>query len=723
MSTSSILRGDSSQQRMLIVVFALEIALFSLTGTNFPKSENAFEVLRISVEIGLLALALTPVIISGGIDLSVGSLMGLCAVVFGKLWLDDDFHNAIGFDPGLAGAIVGALAVGAAAGLLNGLLITRLRIPPLIATLGSMSLFRGLAEGITGGVQNFTVPLKHPFLFLGNGYYFGILPAQVPLFLLAIGGFWLLIHRTIIGRAIVAIGFSPEGARYAGIPVQRRIVLVYLLSGLTAGVASIVYVAHLGQAKSDAGTGYELLAITAVVLGGTSIFGGRGTVPGTLLGLLVISVLKKGLQLSDLPSELAGIMTGVLLLVTIVVRLLDSRFWIMDSTERNSQGGRAQQSKIENPKSKITPEEWSMKNSQVAALSCMILLGALIVAASNWLLIRSLPKESGSSSPGGADSAKPQPAYPTTHVGDAGERKPLTIAMMPKSKGNAYFIACQVGAEEAARQLNVKLLWDGPREPDPAKQNEIVETWITRGVDVIAVAVENREGISTALRRARDRGIKIVTWDSDADPDARDFFVNQATPDGIGRALMDNAARVMNGKGEFAIITASLTAANMIEWQKRIEARRVEKYPQIKVAVLRPCDDKQDKAKQEATAILNAYPNVKLIMAICSPAVPGAAEAVKQSGRTDVKVIGLGLPRDNKAYVHEGITETVILWNTMDLGYATVLAADAVASGALKPGDKSFAAGRLGKLDIEGDNIILGAPVAFNKDNIDAVTW
>ncbi|HEV3415344.1 MAG TPA: substrate-binding domain-containing protein [Pirellulales bacterium] len=364
-----------------------------------------------------------------------------------------------------------------------------------------------------------------------------------------------------------------------------------------------------------------------------------------------------------------------------------------------------------------------MKNSQVAALSFVILLGAVIVAASNWLLVRSLPKESGGSSAGATDSAMPQTADAVNHVGDSAQRKPLTIAMMPKSKGNAYFIACQAGAEEAARQLNVKLLWDGPREPDPAKQNEIVETWITRGVDVIAVAVENREGISTALRRARDRGIKIVTWDSDADPDARDFFVNQATPEGIGRALMDNAARVMNGEGEFAIITASLTAANMIEWQKRIEARRVEKYPQIKMAVLRPCDDKQDKAKQEATAILNAYPKVKLIMAICSPAVPGAAEAVKQSGRTDVKVIGLGLPRDNKAYVHEGITETVILWNTMDLGYATVLAADAVASGALKPGDKSFAAGRLGKLEIEGDNIILGTPVAFNKDNIDAVTW
>src|SRR5262249_50050479 len=149
----------------------------------------------------------------------------------------------------------------------------------------------------------------------------------------------------------------------------------------------------------------------------------------------------------------------------------------------------------------------------------------------------------------------------------------------------------------------------------------------------------------------RDRGIKVLTWDADSEPSARDFFVNQATPDGIGKTLMDNAARMLSGKGQFAIITASLTAANMIEWQKAIEARRAEKYPNIKMATLRPCDDLQKKAFDEANTILNAYPNVKVIMAICSPAVPGAAEAVKQSGRKDVKVLGLGLPNDNKRYV------------------------------------------------------------------------
>jgi rhamnose transport system substrate-binding protein len=329
------------------------------------------------------------------------------------------------------------------------------------------------------------------------------------------------------------------------------------------------------------------------------------------------------------------------------------------------------------------------------------------VAASNVVLLRKLISMT--------DAASKLPNGIGSTFGD----RPLTIAMMPKSKGNAYFIACRKGAEEAARELGVELIWDGPTDTDPAKQNEVIEAWITRGVDVIAVAVENRVAISSVLRKARERGIKVITWDADAEPDARDFLVNQATPQGIGATLMDTAARVLNGKGEFAIITASLTAANQIEWQKYIEARRAEKWPDIKLAVVRPCDDKQDKAFEEANTVLNAYPNVKLLMAICSPAVPGAAEAVKQARRGDVKVIGLGLPNDNKRYVHEGITQAVILWNTMDLGYLTIYAAKAVKDGSLKSGDKSLTAGRLGKVEIAGDNILLGQPLAFTKDNID----
>src|SRR5262249_58428541 len=142
---------------------------------------------------------------------------------------------------------------------------------------GSFSLFRGLAEAITRGVDNFTNFAKS-FLFLGQSYLFGVVPAQVPIFIIVAIAVWVLVHRTTFGRSFRAIGFSPEGARYAGIPVEKRLALPYVLAGLVAGLAAVIYVARVGQAKADAGTGYELLAITAVVLSGASIFGGTGSV-------------------------------------------------------------------------------------------------------------------------------------------------------------------------------------------------------------------------------------------------------------------------------------------------------------------------------------------------------------------------------------------------------------------------------------------------------------
>jgi rhamnose transport system permease protein len=624
--------------------------------------------------VGLLALALTPIIVTGGIDLSVSSMMGLAAVAFGWLWRDAGWPLAL--------AAVAALMLGLAGGTLNGMLIARLRIPPLIVTLGTFSLFRGLAEGMTGGVDNFT-GFPAQFLFLGQGYLWGAVPPQLIIFASVIIAYWLLLHRTTIGRSLYAIGFSADGARYAGLPVTRRLLLVYVLSGVAASLAAVIYVAHLGQAKSDAGTGYELMAIAAVVLGGTSIFGGRGTIHGTVFGLLAIVVLQNGLRLSALPTELAGVLTGALLVVTIII----DRF-----------------SRIAKSRTKeANEEEPEMKNSQLAILSGVILAGAAIIAASNWLTVRSLREQLTTIKADGSAAAKVR----------------VSVGMMPKAKGDPYFVSCRKGAEAAASELGVDLIWDGPTDLDPAKQNEVVEGWITRGVDVIAVSVENQAGISSVLRKARARGVKVITWDADAETNARDYFINQATPQGIGNTLTDEAARILGGKGEFAIVTASLSAANQNEWIKHIKARLAEKYPDLKLATIQPSDGDRDRAFSETQTILKVYPGVKVIMAIAAPAVPGAAEAVKQSGRSDVKVTGLSLPNMCKPYVHDGVIESIVLWNTLDLGYLTVYASQALSKGEMKAGADSLRAGRLGTISVKGDQIMLGAPFIFNKSNID----
>src|SRR6266516_2040197 len=291
-------------ETILFFVLVAEWFCFNAVGPRFGTLDNTFDILRHSVEIGLLALVMTPIILTGGIDLSVGSLLGLCAILFGKLWRDAGLPIPVAMACTLG---IGALAVG-----LNALLVTWLRLPPLIITLGSYSLFRGLAEAITRGVDTFT-NFPPSFLVLGQERLLGV-PAQAPVFIVVAIGIWLLVHRTTFGRSFRAIGFAPDGARSAGLPVERRVALVYVLAGAVAALAAVIYTARLGQARADAGTGYELFAITAVVLGGTSIFGGAGSVHGTLLGVAAIAVLSNGLVHARQPREVAGLLTGVLLI-------------------------------------------------------------------------------------------------------------------------------------------------------------------------------------------------------------------------------------------------------------------------------------------------------------------------------------------------------------------------------------------------------------------------
>lgn len=657
---------------ILLLALLAEIALFAVLAPSFFSLANMFEVLRFSVELGLLAVALTPILITGGIDLSVGSTVGVTAVVFGLVWRDGHLPLPL--------AVGVALLVGLACGALNALLIAGLRLPALIVTLGTYSLYRGIAEGITHGAVSYT-GYPASFLALGQGYLWKTVPIQLPIFLLVIAAYAVLLHRSVIGRALYAIGFNSEGARYAGIPVRRRLALIYLLAGVVASLAAIIYVAHLGLAKSDLGTGYELQAITAVVLGGTSVFGGRGTIFGTLLGLFFLSILQNGMHLLALPSELTGVLIGLLLLSIVSFDRLKNR----------------------NPdkiKSSPSAGPHSRKKTQLIAVTATILAVALIAIAT-----------------------RSKSNHAATSSGSALPAHRLVIAVMPKAKGDPYFISARAGAEEAARELNIDLIWDGPTSLDASQQNELVENWITRGVDAIVVAVENKGSISTVLRKARQHGIPVLTWDADAEKDARDFFLNQATPEGIANALTDEAARLLPPGSQFAIITGALSAENQNEWIADVRKRLAEKYPQLTLATIQPSDDDRDKAFTQSQTILKVFPQVKLIMAISAPAVPGAAEAVQQSGRKDVDVIGLSLPAICKPYVHSGVVQTIFLWNTRNLGYLTVYAGWLDAQKKIPAGATEVSVGRLGTLHMRGTEIVLGTPLLINKANIDTLDF
>jgi ribose/xylose/arabinose/galactoside ABC-type transport system permease subunit/ABC-type sugar transport system substrate-binding protein len=665
-------------EEWLLLALIAEVFLFSLIAPRFLVWTNLIEVLRFSVELGLLSIALTPVLITGGIDLSVGSALGLTTVAVGVAW--SEYHLSV------AGLVLVGLIVGSICGALNAFLVAWLRRPALIVTLGTYTLYRGIAEGITHGAASYT-GYPDSFLFLGQGYFWKVVPVQLSILIAVAIFYYILLHRSIVGRGLYAIGLNTPGTLHAGIPVRNYLLLIYLLSGIVSALAGIILVAHLGLAKSDLGTGYELGAITAVVLGGTSVFGGRGTLLGSLLGLVFLSILQNGMHLLALPSELTGVFTGVLLLGIVGFEQLRG----MRSHRTRLQEGVSAKSRIR-------------LQRRIALWAVAIIAIAILAAAFPILHSRLVARAGGSRNQG---------VMPHR----------LKIAVMPKAKGDPYFMSARAGAEEAARELHAELIWDGPTSLDAAQQNEQVENWIAMHVDAIVVAVANRGSISTVLRKARHLGIAVLTWDSDADPDARDYFLNQATPEGIANALTDEAERLLPEGGQFAIITGPLSAENQNEWIACIKRQLAVRHSLLTLATVRPSDDDRDKAFTETQNILKVLPEVKLIVDISAPAVPGSAEAVLQSGRQNVDVIGLSLPTICKPYIHGGSVQSIILWNTRNLGYLTVYAGWLDAQHKIENSATTLAVGRLGKLSVRGSEIILGTPLIINKANIDTLNF
>jgi rhamnose transport system permease protein len=301
------------QESALGACLLAAVIVMSLVSRDFLTARNLLSMPRFFVEPGLIALAMTFVIIAGGIDLSVGSTMALTAVVLGLVWANSGLPIGV--------AVAAALLVGAAAGAVNGLIITRLGVPPLMVTLATMASFRGIAVGLSHAepVSNFPAS----FLALGNSYVplgpRAAVPAQLLLFVALAVTAGLLLSRTVAGRYLQAVGHNEVAARYAGIRTDAVKLGVYVASGLIAALAGVIAVSRFSTAKADAGTGMELQVITACVLGGIDIRGGRGTILGAVLGLLTISVVDNGLQLAEVGSELRAIVIGALLITAVVL--------------------------------------------------------------------------------------------------------------------------------------------------------------------------------------------------------------------------------------------------------------------------------------------------------------------------------------------------------------------------------------------------------------------
>ncbi|MDQ3590971.1 MAG: ABC transporter permease [Actinomycetota bacterium] len=305
-ATAVLRRFKFSREVVLLAVLIVLMVVMSVLSPLFLTVGNLLNTSRFFVEVGLMALGMTLIIITGGIDLSVGSNLALVSVAVG-------FSYAAGLPLPLA--IVFGLVVGLAAGLFNGLFITLLDLHPLVVTLGTFALFQGLAYGLSGAQAVSDFPGW--FAYFGQAYFLNVVPGQLFIFIVAVVVVWLILSRTSFGRYVYAIGNNEEAAHFSGVPVRRVKLALYSGIGLLVGMAAVIYTSRVYTARGDSGLGLELDVISAVVLGGASIYGGSGTIGGTVLGVLIIATLRNGLVLAGVPSTWQVFVLGVLLLVAV----------------------------------------------------------------------------------------------------------------------------------------------------------------------------------------------------------------------------------------------------------------------------------------------------------------------------------------------------------------------------------------------------------------------
>ncbi len=307
-------RGFLRWEGVLIVLLIIDFILFGLLNSDFFNISNLLFSMNDFVFITIAAIPMTFVIVTGGIDVSVGSIMGLTSILIGVLWI-----NGI---PVILAVII-ALVISCLAGCINGLIIKMTDVEPLVVTLGTMFLYSGIALAISGGSNASGYEgisgLPDSYVQLANGSFIGI-PNLLWLLVFLTTLFTILLHRTKYGRCVMLTGTNEKAAKYSGIRTKKVVIIAYILSGLGGGLGGAFLTAYFGSARADIGSETILPVITAVVLGGTLITGGKGSVLGTVLASIFIGMMQYGLQMTGLTNEQSNVVIGIILILSVIIR-------------------------------------------------------------------------------------------------------------------------------------------------------------------------------------------------------------------------------------------------------------------------------------------------------------------------------------------------------------------------------------------------------------------
>ena len=470
-------------------------ALLTLLTPTFFTPSNLTNVLLQSAITSVLAVGMTFVILTAGIDLGVGSVLALCGVMVGQALLVWQL-------PLLLGLMI-ALAVGSLCGWINGVLITKGKLPPFIATLGMMSAARGMAYVVSGGRPYSGYGETHPgFLTISNAAVMIFLMFAV--FALA----WFLLRSTTFGRSVYAIGGNQEAAWLSGIPTDRVLIQVYVLCGFLSGLAAIMQTSRLDSANANAGIMFELNAIAAVVIGGTSLMGGAGSVMGTLGGALIISVLNNGLNLLNVNPNVQPLVLGAVIVLAVLLDQWKAQLGVKFK------------------------ELWTRSPALVAVATTVL---AVAVLAGAW-------------------------SYRSAQAQAAANSK-YQVAVVLKTLNNPFWVLVQEAIEKEAPQHDVGLIIQAPaQETDVERQTQIVENMISKGVDAIILAPCGGKELVGVVKDANDAGIPVFIVDSKLDPEvvesqgaSFDSFIGSDNYKG-GMLAGERLAQELNGAGNVALL-------------------------------------------------------------------------------------------------------------------------------------------------------------------------
>ncbi|MGA5354666.1 substrate-binding domain-containing protein [Streptomyces sp. LPB2020-019-1HS] len=588
----------------LTALIVLVIALSALSG-DFLTTDNLLNIGVQAAVTAILAFGVTFVIVAAGIDLSVGSVAALSATVLA--W------SATAHGVPVVLAVILAVATGVAAGLVNGFLISYGKLPPFIATLAMLSVGRGLSLVISQGSPiAFPDSVSHLGDTLG-----GWLP--VPVLVMVVMGLItaFVLARTYIGRSMYAIGGNEEAARLSGLKVRKQKLAIYALSGLFAAVAGIVLAARLSSAQPQAANGYELDAIAAVVIGGASLAGGTGKASGTLIGALILAVLRNGLNLLSVSAFWQQVVIGVVIALAVLLDTVRRKAGAAPGAGTGPGGGKGKQ----------------------AVTYCLAAVVAVALVAATSLLHTS----SGSTTP----------------------KMGLSLSTL----NNPFFVQIKSGAQAEAKKLGIELTVTDAQN-DASQQANQLQNFTSAGLGAIIVNPVDSDAASNAVKAAGKADIPVIAVDRGVNKAEIDALVASDNVAG-GELAAKTLAEKLGGTGRIVILQGQAGTSAARERAAGF-AQGLKAYPGIKVLAQQPADFDRTKGLDVMSNLLQAHPDVQGVLAANDEMALGAVKALGSKAGTSVQVVGFDGTPDGLTAVKNGTLYASVAQQPTQLGRIAV---------------------------------------------------